>query len=112
MSNPLPCAMLRHSVWIASKSGCRSFARRVCKVANGDPPAAAASLLQNSQAAGLFVVSVGQIERFVPEVPGHGPAWVAQVVESGGYRQATAALDLVGQVASGLERQISLLTNC
>jgi hypothetical protein len=30
---------------------------------------------------GLFVLEVGEMERFVPQVGGHGPRWVNEVHE-------------------------------
>jgi hypothetical protein len=29
----------------------------------------------------MFVVPVGELERWAPEVPDHGPGWVAQALE-------------------------------
>jgi hypothetical protein len=33
-------------------------------------------------ALGVLVVPVGELERFVQDVPGHGPAWVTAVLEN------------------------------
>ena len=33
------------------------------------------------EALGIFVVPVGELERFVKSVGGHGPAWVAEVLK-------------------------------
>lgn len=38
-------------------------------------------LLAALTALGLFIVPVGELERFAPGVPGHGPAWVTAVLE-------------------------------
>lgn len=50
-------------------------------VPQGDASAACRKLLTGLQNVGLFVVPVGELERFVPGVPGHGPAWVSAVLE-------------------------------
>ncbi len=48
-------------------------------VPGGEVMAAAQRLLSKLAECGLFVVPVGELERFVPEVPGKGPAWVNEV---------------------------------
>jgi hypothetical protein len=40
-------------------------------------------LLTSLREIGLFVVEVGEMERFVPQVGGHGPGWVNEVHERG-----------------------------
>lgn len=40
-------------------------------------------LLSQLKTIGLLVVPVGELERFVPSVAGHGPAWVTEVHERG-----------------------------
>ena len=42
----------------------------------GDVSAAGKELVDLFKSMGLFVVPVGELERFAPYVPGHGPAWV------------------------------------
>jgi energy-coupling factor transporter ATP-binding protein EcfA2 len=49
-------------------------------VPQGSATASAQLLLEELQAAGLFVVPVGEIERFAPAIGGHGPAWVNEVL--------------------------------
>lgn len=46
----------------------------------GDAYAACGRLLSGLRSAGLHVVPVGELERFVPEVAGHGPSWVSTVL--------------------------------
>jgi hypothetical protein len=46
----------------------------------GDPSARASALISALNAIGLLVVPVGELERFVPAVGGHGPSWVAEVL--------------------------------
>lgn len=49
----------------------------------GDAHSSASTLLESLASVGLLVVPVGEIERFVPAVSGHGPSWVTQVLEQG-----------------------------
>jgi hypothetical protein len=55
----------------------------LASVPQGDGTQAAQRLLAELKSMGLLVVPVGEPERFVPEVPGHGPGWVVQVLERG-----------------------------
>lgn len=55
-------------------------------VPQGAPSAACEELLSELAAVGLFVVPVGELERWVPTLGGHGPAWVSEALEAG--RQA------------------------
>jgi len=48
-------------------------------VPGGEVMTAGQRLLAKLSESGLFVVPVGELERFVPEVPGKGPAWVTEV---------------------------------
>lgn len=50
-------------------------------VPQGDAYEACQRLLIGLRAAGLFVVPVGELERFAPGVPGHCPSWVSAVLE-------------------------------
>lgn len=50
-------------------------------VPQGDAYEASERLLTGLRNAGLFVVPVGELERFAPGVPGHGPSWVSAVLE-------------------------------
>lgn len=53
------------------------------EVPQGDASARVTKLLATLRDVGLFVVEVGELERFAPAVPGHGPAWVSAVHEQG-----------------------------
>jgi hypothetical protein len=55
-------------------------------VPRGQARAAAEKLLTELEGVGLFVVPVGEAEGFVPDVGGHGPGWVAGVLEAGKHR--------------------------
>lgn len=48
-------------------------------VPQGAANKACTELLEQLQAVGLLVVPVGELERFVPAVSGHGPSWVTEV---------------------------------
>lgn len=50
-------------------------------VPQGNAYEACERLLIGLQAVGLFVVPVGELERFAPGVPGHGPSWISAVLE-------------------------------
>lgn len=54
----------------------------ISAVPGGDAYAAAESLLKALEAVGILVVPVGELERFVPSVSGHGPPWVTEVHNS------------------------------
>jgi energy-coupling factor transporter ATP-binding protein EcfA2 len=53
----------------------------IAAVSPGDAAQSLARLLSAMGRAGLFVVPVGEVERFVKSVGGHGPAWLASVFE-------------------------------
>ncbi len=52
-------------------------------VPSGEATVRLERLLATLRGMGLFVVEVGELERFAPQVPGHGPAWVSAVHEQG-----------------------------
>jgi len=62
-------------------------------VPSGDAAQSLTRLLAAMELAGLFVVPVGEVERFVKSVGGHGPAWLASVFEQNLHEdpEATAA---------------------
>lgn len=47
----------------------------------GDPARFMSDLIDALKEVGLYVVPVGELERWVVEVGGHGPAWVAEVLK-------------------------------
>jgi hypothetical protein len=63
------------SPWSMVKTAGKSF------IPSGDATQAFCRLCNNLADQGLFVVEVGELERFVPSVGGHGPAWVNKVLE-------------------------------
>jgi hypothetical protein len=50
-------------------------------VNQGDPARFMAQLVEALKQVGLFVVPVGELERWITEVGGHGPSWVAEVLK-------------------------------
>ncbi|CAH0158772.1 hypothetical protein SRABI83_00896 [Arthrobacter sp. Bi83] len=52
-------------------------------VPSGDAYIAAEALLADLEKTGLLVVPVGELERFIPTVSGHGPGWVTEVHRQG-----------------------------
>lgn len=65
------------SGWDRAKRGGKA------EVPQGDASARVERLLDTLRSLGLFVVEVGELERFAPTVPRHGPAWVSAVHEQG-----------------------------
>lgn len=54
---------------------------------HGDVTAAAQRLLGNLAEVGVFIVDVGALEGWAPEIGGHGPAFVDQALEAGVHRR-------------------------
>lgn len=69
-------ATKRPTIWDEAKKGGLSA------VPSGQATAAAQSLIARLNAFGVFVVEVGELERFAPAIPDHGPAWVLEVLKS------------------------------
>jgi hypothetical protein len=65
----------RSSPWSVAKSVGVSF------LPSGQPSQACKRLLDALEASGVFVVPVGELEKFARSVGGHGPAWVAEVLK-------------------------------
>jgi hypothetical protein len=65
------------SAWDAAKRG------GVSSLPQGDVSNAGERLITSLKTVGLFIVRVGELERWVPEIGGHGPAWVTGVLEHG-----------------------------
>jgi AAA domain, putative AbiEii toxin, Type IV TA system len=63
----------------------------------------ATRLLEGLKQLGLFVVPVGELERWVPEIPNKGPRWVGDVLESKKHADPHApAREFVKEVAEHL----------
>ncbi len=69
-------------------------------VGQGDPARFMAELVDALRVLGLYVVPVGELERWVTEVGGHGPAWVAEVLRERRHEAPNlGARDFVRDVA-------------
>lgn len=65
----------------------------------GDVSVRCGELLAYLDSIGLFLVRVGILERWFPEVPNHGPAWTADALERGVHRDtSSAASHFMGEV--------------
>jgi len=71
----------------------------ISAVPQGDAYAAGEKLIRLLAEGGLLVVPVGELERFVPGVGGHGPNWVNFVLERGDHLMPSAdAVAFVTQI--------------
>ena len=73
-------------------------------VPQGDASQACHELVDLLGSVGLHVVPVGELERFVPTVSGHGPAWVSEVHASGAHedRNNETAMSFVRSLRDSL----------
>lgn len=68
-------------------------------IPQGDPSRRSATLLSALADLGLLVVPVGELERFVPAVAGHGPSWVTEVLRQGLHKcPGVAAREFIGSI--------------
>ncbi|WP_455833573.1 ATP-dependent nuclease [Pseudarthrobacter siccitolerans] len=68
-------------------------------IPQGDPSRRSATLLAALADLGLLVVPVGELERFVPAVAGHGPSWVTEVLRQGLHKSSgVAAREFIGSI--------------
>lgn len=71
----------------------------------GAPTAAGETLASKAEVHGLLVVPVGELERFFPQVGGHGPSWVSEVLEQDLHSSTTGAIhDFVIKLLSTARR--------
>lgn len=68
-------------------------------IASGDPTRAFNAVLATSAKCGLFLVPVGELESFHPEIGGTKAQWLRTVFETDAYAQANESRDLVTAVA-------------
>jgi hypothetical protein len=52
-------------------------------IPQGDASARAKDLIHGLAEIGLFVVDVGELERWEPDIGGHGPSWVGAAIQAG-----------------------------
>jgi len=62
------------SAWALAKNSGKSL------VPSGTPMQEYHELITTLRALGIFIVEVGELERFCPSVGGHGPTWVNEVM--------------------------------
>lgn len=72
----------------------------VSALPQGQATVAANGLLASLASIGLLVVPVGELERWAPQIPSHGPKWVSAALEAGVHEQPGAAADFIKQVAA------------
>ncbi|MGB4777156.1 ATP-dependent nuclease [Microbacterium sp.] len=78
-------------------------------VPQGDPAKAASEILAELADLGVLVVPVGELERFEPSIPGHGPGWVNEVLSRGKHKTPSQdASDFVTQLENIARRQSGL----
>jgi hypothetical protein len=69
-------------------------------LANGGPTTAFDNILRATQEVGLFLVPVGELERFHPEVGGTKQQWLRRVFEDNKFAASATAAEFVRRVAS------------
>lgn len=79
----------------------------ISAVSQGDAYEACRRLLDGLKLARLLVVPVGELERFVPGVPGHGPGWVTTVLDRDLHRTPShEAIEFVTSIREAAMRHI------
>jgi hypothetical protein len=70
-------------------------------IPQGDASSAAKALIDGLAEIGLFVVDVGELERWEPDLPGHGPSWVGAAIQAGRHdRDGSATEQFVGHISA------------
>lgn len=80
----------------------RSKAGGLAVLPSGEARQAADRLLQTLREAGLFVVAVGELERWAPDIGHHGPAWVADALEQGAHQRTGPHVQFMMDLADSL----------
>ncbi len=84
---------------IKSESGWRQIKRKGAgAIDTGDPTAAFNSILAASKLVGLFILPVGELERFHSDVSGNKQEWLRKVLEQELFRTSQEAHDLMREV--------------
>lgn len=78
----------------------------VSAVPGGEAHTACLELIGQLREVGLLVVPVGELERFVPTIGGHGPNWVTEVHRAGLHADPSnsVARDFVNQIVAAATR--------
>lgn len=76
----------------------------IAGVPKGDPYGAASRLLNGLADLGIFLVPIGEMEDFAPSISGHGPGWLAGVLEGGVHESSECdpAREFLGAVLSSV----------
>lgn len=74
----------------------------VSGVPKGGPHKAAQRLLERLATLGIFLIPVGEMEDFVPDIAHHGSMWVSGVLESRLHESAEAAQEFLSSVLASL----------
>ena len=74
----------------------------VSGVPKGGPHKAAKRLLERLATLGIFLIPVGEMEDFVPDIAHHGSMWVSGVLESRLHESAEAAQEFLSSVLASL----------
>lgn len=74
----------------------------VSGVRKGGPHKAAQRLLERLATLGIFLIPVGEMEDFVPDIAHHGSMWVSGVLESRLHESAEAAQEFLSSVLASL----------
>jgi len=73
-------------------------------VPKGDAFNAATRLLEGLRRLGIYLIPVGEMEDFVPAVGGHGPGWLADVLEQGRHESndSDSAREFLGSILEAI----------
>jgi hypothetical protein len=80
-------------------------------IPQGDASSAAKALIDGLAEIGLFIVDVGELERWEPDLPGHGPSWVGAAIQAGRHdRDASATEQFVAHISAFFDGDIGART--
>ena len=84
---------------IKAESGWRQIkGKGAGSIDSGDPTNAFNSIIAACKNVGLFVLTVGELERFHPDVSGNKQEWLRKVLETNKYRHSSEAQELLHEV--------------
>lgn len=91
-SNLTPGDLKKLSLLLKHESGWQALKRSGSSaVPQGDATAAYYEINAYLETLGILVVPVGELERFEPDIPNHGPAWVTAVFERGRHKSPSTS---------------------
>lgn len=87
-----------------SEGGWKSLKKAGIHALSGDDRAACDRLFHGLGELGLHIVPAGELERWVPSAPNHGPRWLAGVLEADLHKTPSAALvDFMAPIVGPLD---------